>query len=149
MEADVDFAAWGAVGVRAILSSRDDVQGAGKGLLREGAEISFELQRSTGVAEAHLDITRCQDAVTILQFGLIETDDRRFFGDQKVKAGGQVAILDPEFAIPGDAGAREEERGALRAHEESFAVEASDKVGALEIAGEFKAGDDGGEGFER
>ena len=148
MEGYVDFAPFGEVGAGAILSARDDVQGAGERLFRQGAEIAFELQRGAGFAEPHLDVARCQDAVAILQLGLIESDDRRFLADEEVEAGGQVAILDPEFAIPGDAGAREEEGGAFRAHEESLAAEASDKVGALKVAGELEPGDDRGEGFE-
>ena len=80
---------------------------------------------------------------------MVEADEGGILADQEVEAGGQVTILDPQFASPSDAGARERERRTFRADEEPFATEASDKVSAFEIASQFEARDDRGQGFER
>ena len=149
LKRDVNLASLGAIGCRAILSARDDVQRAGERLFGERAEIPLELQGGASVAQAEFDVARTQDAAAVLQFGLVEADDRGFLADHEVEARRQVAILDPQLAGPDDAGTRERERRAFRAHEEPFATEAGDKVGTLKVAGQFEAGDDCREGFER
>ena len=115
----------------------------------QGAEIALQAERRAGFAEPDLDVARRQDPVLVLQRGLVEADGRRKFADEEVEAGGEVALLDPRLTGPADAGAGERQRRAFGPHEEAFATEACDEVGAREVAGKLEARHHGREGFER
>ena len=134
-ERHLDLAVLRAIGASAVAAPGDDAQRAGERLFGQGAEVALQAEGRAGLAEPDLDVARRQDPILVLQGGLIEADGRRKFADDEFEARGEVAFLDPRLAGPAHAGVGERERSAFGPHEEAFSAEASDEVGAREVAG--------------
>ena len=149
VEGGLDLAGGRDRGRRRVAAGRDEVERFGERLLRHGAEIPLQAHRGGCLAHAPGKVARGQDAALVRQLRLGEREHARLVAEAQVQAGREVATADPEFVAPAHARVDKRHGRAFGADEKPARLEADDDVGALQVAGEFQAGDQRGERFQR